>query len=172
MPEVRRIAEQATDSNLPETSIDDLESRATTTVDADFIDRDTQDLDGQIRVRKDRGQPDEVLEHVYYSAPLGTEPGREVGSLATGSLHHPTLQHDRLDHPDLVLGQQPSKLASQRTERPRLDLDQQPGGINRVDPEPAQGDLGACSRAIAIAVLQRPVQTGLHGASSLSGEPS
>ena len=61
---------------------------------------------------------------------------REVRTIAPGPADHPPLQHDRLDDPDAMFGQQPPQFPAQRAERSRLDFDQAPGGIDGVDAEP------------------------------------
>jgi hypothetical protein len=74
-----------------------------------LVNGNTQDLDIQIAVREDADNAHQVVEYIVKHATPGTVPRREVRTIDPGPPDDPPSQRDRLDDPDAVIGQQPSK---------------------------------------------------------------
>ncbi len=160
-PEVARPPQGHRRDDLSEPTIDDGVARPASSRTPDLVDLDGQHLHGQVRVGEDPGQPDEIIEDVDQGARLGLSRGADSTPLAR-TLDDPTGQDDRLDDPDLILGEESAELGPQWSERPRLNLDQGPFGRDRIDPKSVDGNFGAASQGGTVPLLELSVQARLH----------
>ena len=141
--------------DLAQAAIGDGITRTTSTRDPDLVYGNTQDLDIQVGVRKDPDHADQVFEHVVQGASARAVSRGDVRALRTGPPDDPPPERDRLDDPDAVVGEQSLQLPPERTQGPRLDLDQPPRVVHRVDPKSPDHDLETPIPAGRVLLLQR-----------------
>lgn len=89
-------------------------------------------IQGQPWMGKDAGEVDEVLEDVQESAVFGAEPSANHRSVAESASDEEFFHHDRLDHEDLVVLEQPAHFVANGRKGTMLDFHELPSG-NGID---------------------------------------
>ena len=104
-----------------------------------------QHLDGQVRVREQRRERDELVEHLDGRRAL-RRPARADDLALLVDADDPPLGRHRVHDPHAVIVQERVELLAQRAEVAGLDLDELAVGADDVDHEPAHRHLEAVAR--------------------------
>ena len=99
-----------------------------------------QNLDGEVRVRQQRWERNQLVEHLDGRAALGGATDRDDLAVLVDS-HDPPLERDRVHDPDAVLVQQRVELRPERAEPAGLHFNELSVGSDEIDHEPAHSDL-------------------------------
>jgi hypothetical protein len=162
LPEVMFVPELDNLAHLFEDSIDHEITRSSSTRNPDLVDVHREQIDPEVRVRKEVDNPNQVLERIEQRPSLRTASGTEVEPVGFVPANDPTAHDDRLDDADLPIGQEPGELLFQRSERSRLDLDQPAVRPQGIDPKLAQDNLGSASTLRSVTLLELAMQAPLH----------
>ena len=112
---------------------------------ADVFLTQQQHLDREIRVSQQRRERDQLVEHRRRRRPLRRPPGTDHLAVLVDP-NNPALGRDRVHDPNAVLVKQRVELGAERTETPRLHLDQLAVGTDEVDHEPPHRHLQTVAR--------------------------